>query len=100
MPRYFIDATIGPHLYRDVEGAILRDDLCAHDLAVATLHDLARLTTAEGRDAPVSATVRTERDTCVCTVRMDITTDWSAAGDLAATERRVERLAGRLRQAG
>ncbi|MER2268545.1 DUF6894 family protein [Methylobacterium oxalidis] len=79
MPRYFIDAIIGTRVYHDAEGSILRDDLSALDLAVSTLHDLARMRTEEGRNVPISATVRSERDTCVCTVRMDLAIAWSAA---------------------
>ncbi|MEA1832321.1 hypothetical protein U8607_09515 [Methylobacterium durans] len=77
MPRYFIDATVGSRRQRDSEGVIALDDLSAHEIAVATLHDLARIATAEGREAPLSAVVRTEGDECLCTVSMTIRTEWN-----------------------
>ncbi|WP_336485636.1 DUF6894 family protein [Methylobacterium nigriterrae] len=76
MPRYFIDASMGARHHRDDEGVIVLDDLSAHEFAVATLHDLARIATAEGREEPLSAVVRTETDERLCTVSMIMTTQW------------------------
>ncbi|KAB1075225.1 DUF6894 family protein [Methylobacterium planeticum] len=76
MPRYFIDAAVGVRDQRDLEGVIVLDDLSAHELAVATLHDLARIATAEGREEPLSATVRTGDGRILCTVSMTIQTHW------------------------
>lgn len=76
MPRYFIDAAIGPRRYQDYEGCVLRDDLSAHDMAVLALYDLARAAVTGGGELPVSASVRSDTGACLCTVNLAITTEW------------------------
>ncbi|GEP02478.1 DUF6894 family protein [Methylobacterium oxalidis] len=84
MPRYFIDAAVGSLRDRDDDGVVALDDTSAHEIAVATLHDLARIATAEGREAPLSVVVRTETGERLCTVSMTISTEWSRARGSAA----------------
>ncbi|HEV7439822.1 MAG TPA: hypothetical protein VGN94_09410 [Methylobacterium sp.] len=91
MPRYFIDAFVGSREHYDTEGVIVLDDLSAHELAVATLHDLARIATAEGREAPLSAVVRTEEGTRLCSVSMSMQTQWCR--DLDFTTARIPEIA-------
>ncbi|MDR7036530.1 hypothetical protein J2X36_001271 [Methylobacterium sp. BE186] len=85
MPRYFIDAAVGSRGHRDTEGLIAHDDLSAHEIALATLHDLARIATAEGREVPLSAIVRNEENERLCTVSMTIRTDWCPQRDRPLT---------------
>ncbi|GJE43118.1 DUF6894 family protein [Methylobacterium soli] len=85
MPRYFIDASVGSRHHQDAEGVIVLDDLSAHEFAVATLHDLARIATAEGREAPLSAVVRNENGKPLCTVSMTIRTHWCRDRDFVVS---------------